>query len=291
MPINGNKITVKDAFEKGISILKNANNMTPVLEAGVILCFVLKCDKTYIYSHSDSIMPDAEVSGYFDCIEKRASGIPLQYITGQQEFMSLMFNVSPDVLIPRQDTEVLVETVMDYAKRIDRGSVRILDIGTGSGCIAVSLAYFLKNSLLTAVDISQAALDMACSNAEKAGVSNRVRFLKSNLFKNLCENERFDIIVSNPPYIMTGDMENLQVEVKCHEPVAALDGGPDGLEFYRSIIGDAPGFLSDKGLLSFEVGFNQSKQVALLMQDRFYGIKIIKDLSNIERVVIGVLKA
>lgn len=291
MPTNGNKITVKDAFEKGISILKNANNMTPVLEAGVILCFVLKCDKTYIYSHGDISMPETEASGYFNCIEKRASGIPLQYITGQQEFMSLMFNVSPDVLIPRQDTEALVETVMDYAERIDQGSVKILDIGTGSGCIVVSLAYFLKNSLLTAVDISQAALDMACSNAEKAGVSSRVRFLKSNLFNNLCENERFDIIVSNPPYIMTGDMKNLQVEVKCHEPAAALDGGPDGLEFYRSIIGDAPRFLFDKGLLAFEVGFNQSKQVASLMQDRFYGINIIKDLSNIERVVMGVLKA
>ncbi len=291
MLINGNKITVKDAFHKGIADLKNANIMTSVLEAGVMLCYVLNCDKTYIYSHGDNVMPNSEASAYFTCLEKRVSGMPLQYITGQQEFMSLMFRVSPDVLIPRQDTEILVETVIDYVKKIDQSTVKILDIGTGSGCIAISLAYFLKNSLLTAIDISQAALDVAYSNAESAGVSGRVRFIKSNLFENICENERFDIIVSNPPYITTGDIENLQVEVKCHEPAAALDGGPDGLEFYRSIIMAAPRFLNADGFLAFEVGFDQSKQVAALMQERFCGISIIKDLSNVDRVVTGVLKA
>jgi release factor glutamine methyltransferase len=294
MPINGKSATVKNAFEKGISILKKNNVEAPALEAGVMLCYALKFDKTYIYSHGESIISETDTLNYFDCIEKRASGLPLQYITGQQEFMSLMFNVSPAVLIPRQDTEVLVETVISFANKKSISPVKILDIGTGSGCIAISLAHFLKYSHLTAVDISGAALDIARSNAENAGVSDRIRFIKSDLFKSLGNGkngkDRFDIIVSNPPYIPTVDIQNLQVEVKCHEPAAALDGGLDGLEFYRSIIEEAPVFLNSNGLLAFEVGFNQSKEVADLMREKFYRIEIIHDLSNIERVVTGILK-
>ncbi|HEX3030216.1 MAG TPA: peptide chain release factor N(5)-glutamine methyltransferase [Clostridia bacterium] len=291
-------INIDGVLKKGIEILKNANNEAPVLEAGVMLCSVLKCDKAFLYSHNDHCMTREEFDFYIEQINQRASGKPLQYLTGHQEFMSLDFIVTPDVLIPRQDTEILVETVINFAQNLLNSrlpiakstspELKILDIGTGSGCIAVSLAHYLKNCKVTAVDISEKALKIARLNADKAGVADRIRFLQSNVLEQL-EKDQYDIILSNPPYIPASDIKKLQIEVKDYEPIGALDGGADGLDFYCKIVSEAPGFLKPDCLLAFEVGYDQAQMVGRLMGQCFDDIQIIKDLSGIDRVVTGKL--
>ncbi len=283
-------INIDGALKKGIEILKNANNEAPVVEAGVMLCSALKCDKAFLYSHNDHCISRDEYDFYIEQLNQRASGKPLQYITGHQEFMSLDFIVTPDVLIPRQDTEILVETVINFAQNhLNSPALKILDIGTGSGCIAVSLAHYLKNCKVTAVDISEKALKIARLNADKAGAADRIRFLQSNVLERL-EKDRFDVILSNPPYIPAADIKKLQVEVRDYEPIGALDGGADGLDFYRKIVSEAPCFLKPDCLLAFEVGYDQAQKVSRLMSQCFDDIQIIKDLSGIERVVTGKLQ-
>lgn len=285
-------MTISELLRKGIAKLKSAGNEAPVLEAGVILCHVLQCDKTFLYVHGD-YAPDADrVKEYMELLGRRCEGVPLQYITGHQEFMSLDFQVTGDVLIPRQDTEVLVETVIGYfkGKYELKENYSILDIGTGSGCIAVSLAKYIANSSVTAVDISEGALKIARSNAVNAGVGNKVAFIKSDLFSGLSSGMRFDAIVSNPPYIRTSVIGTLSCEVREYEPVTALDGGMDGLDFYREITVQAIGFLKPGGLLAFEVGYDQAEAVSEIMQESFSGISFQKDLSGINRVVAGILK-
>lgn len=291
-------MTIGDAFRKGTDIIKSAGIETPALEAGVILCHVLGCDKVYIYTHGDVELQPEKEKEYFELLERRVSGMPVQHITGCQEFMSLTFKVNEHVLIPRQDTEILVETVIEWIKKEwaknqkeqAGNKVRIMDMGTGSGCIAVSLAYYIENSFITAVDISEMALKTAISNAQANNVADRITFIHSDLFKDIPEEYRrriYDVIVSNPPYIPTDDIKHLKREVKCFEPVAALDGGRDGLEFYRSIISEADDFLKPGGLLALEVGFGQADVVSELMKGKFEDVRKIKDLSGTERVVSG----
>jgi len=281
-------MTINEAYRKGIGILKNAGIEAPVNDAGVIMCHVLKCDRAFLYSRGADELEENLLKIYFDLLEQRASKVPLQHITGFQEFMSLPFEVGRNVLIPRQDTEILVETVINLCKKNRHERVDILDVGTGSGCIAVSLAYYIPRSFVTAVDIKPEALAVARKNAAINGVSDRIRFVKSNLFDNL-DGEKFDFIVSNPPYIRSGDIESLQDEVKCHEPLAALDGGIDGLDFYRAIVSKAPDFLKEEGMLVFETGYDQAYAVKELMKDYFMDIEIKKDLAGIDRVVTGTL--
>lgn len=279
-------MTIKDALRKGIDILKQANIEAPAVEAGVILCHTLDCDKAFLYAHGDKVPEDRQLEDFFERVARRAAGVPVQYITGCQEFMSLNFAVGPQVLIPRQDTEILVETVMEHMKKLAAEPFEVLDIGTGSGCIAVSFAYYMKNCRVTAVDVSEGALETARLNAVRAGVGCRVDFVRSNLFERL-ENRTFDVIVSNPPYIPAGDIEGLQAEVKDHEPRAALDGGVDGLDFYRAIVRDSVNFLKPEGLLAFEVGWGQAEDVCRLMREKYSDICVNKDLAGIERVVTG----
>ncbi|RCX12351.1 release factor glutamine methyltransferase [Anaerobacterium chartisolvens] len=283
-------MNVQDALTKGIQILKAAHIEAPAVEAGVILCDVIGCDKSFLYVHGDAIVAREDAERYFDKIELRAKGMPVQYITGRQEFMSLGFTVGPKVLIPRQDTEILVEEVTRYSKGLKAG-VRILDIGTGSGCIAVSLAYYIRDAFVVAVDISCEALEIAAHNARLSGVDSSISFIHSDLFGSLCapagDKELFDIIVSNPPYISLHEMKGLQAEVRDYEPASALYGGADGLDFYRKIITEACGFLKADGLLAFEVGYGQAEEVEKMMKNNYYDICIIKDLSGINRVVTG----
>ncbi|WP_010246521.1 peptide chain release factor N(5)-glutamine methyltransferase [Acetivibrio cellulolyticus] len=289
--INGNvlerkkKVILKQAFTEGSKMLKLSNIEAPVVTAGAILCHVLGCDKAYLYSHDDYILNNSQFNSFLEAIKRRINGEPLQYITGSQEFMSLDFIVSPDVLIPRQDTEILVESVIQFAS--GKGNIDILDVGTGSGCIAISLAYFIKNSRVTAVDISKGALEMARKNAQKCGVEDRITFIESNLFDNVTSGD-FDIIVSNPPYIPVQDIETLEKQVKDFEPRSALDGGCDGLDFYRRITKDSIRYLKPNGLLAFEVGYDQSQEVLKIMKDSFDNLKIERDLAGIERVVMGI---
>lgn len=279
------KVILKDAFSEGSKMLKLSNIEAPVVTAGAMLCHVLGCDKAFLYSHDDYSLSKCEYDKYFEALKRRIDGEPLQYIIGSQEFMSLDFIVSPDVLIPRQDTEILVEAVIEFAK--GKEHVNILDIGTGSGCIAISLAYFIKNSRVTGLDISKGALSIARKNAEKCEVSDRVTFIESNLFENVASRD-FDIIVSNPPYIPRQDVDTLERQVKDFEPRSALDGGIDGLDFYRKIVKESIGYLKPKGLLAFEVGFDQAQDVIKIMEDSFDDLKTEKDLAGIERVVMGI---
>ena len=287
---------LKDALRAGINELKSANVETPVVDAGVILCHVLNCDKVFLYTHEDLVLQNETYEAFFDKIRKRAEGTPVQYIMGYQEFMSLNFIVDESVLIPRADTEILVETAIEQASQLKTpsGELKILDIGTGSGCIAISLSYYLKNCSTIGVDISKKALKIARLNAEKIGVTENTTFIQSNLFDNLelsGNDGRFDLIVSNPPYIETDVIKTLQREVRDYEPISALDGGIDGLGFYRDIVDKAPNYLNRNGLLMFEVGYNQWEQVAGIMEKSFCDILAIKDISGINRVVKGRLKS
>lgn len=283
---------LKEAFINGIKSLKSANIQAPAVEAGVILCHILGCSRAYLYSHDDYELTADEFEAYIRMFDERIKGKPLQYITGSQEFMSLDFKVSPHVLVPRQDTEILVEAVMQQLKCSGKDNPVLLDIGTGSGCIAISLAHYIKNCRVFAMDISKEALEAARLNAERIGVSKRVRFIKANILNGLDsagEIGRFslDVIVSNPPYIPTADIAGLEVQVRDYEPHLALDGGSDGLMFYRSIAKDALDYLKPDGMIAFEVGAGQADDVAGILKKDFGNIRIIKDLSGIDRVVMA----
>ena len=227
-------------------------------------------------------MPLESVFRFNELINRRLNRIPVAYLTGAKEFMGLSFAVNEKVLIPRPETEILTELVGEFLR--SRGGGNFLDLGAGSGAIFISILKFVRNSRATAVDISEKALEVAKFNAEKFHVDDRAEFFCGNLFEPL-KNQIFDAIVSNPPYIPTNELETLQSEVKI-EPKIALDGGEDGLNFYRQIISDAPKFLVDGGVLAVEIGFNQAFDVKnLLEREKFVEIEIFKDLAGIERVI------
>lgn len=286
-------MTLREALRKGTDILKSANIEAPAVDAGVLLCHVIEKDRAYMYTHGEMLLEPAVEEEYMKMIGRRAQGQPVQYITGHQEFMGLEFRVNAYTLIPRADTETLVESVLKHAKELTHISdeIHIMDIGTGSGCIAVSLAHYCPQCRVTAVDVSPGALAVAEENSKRLGTSGRMEFVRSNLFEELHNKpeliNRFDVIVSNPPYIRRGDIHELQIEVREYEPMGALDGGWDGLEFYRAIIAGSSAFLKKGGLLAFEVGYDQAADVAGIMQHSFKHIRIEKDLSGIDRVVTG----
>jgi len=224
-------------------------------------------------------------------LKRRMEGEPLAYILGKSEFMGLEFKVNQDVLIPRPETEVLVEKVMSLviSHKSQVTSLRILDIGTGSGCIAVSLAKMLPGVEVTATDISQRALAVAFENSRLNGVSENIRFIKSDLFANDgLRTTKYDIIVSNPAYVRAAEIDELQPEVR-REPRLALDGGEDGLDFYRKIIQEAGGYLEKGGLLIMEIGFNQAREIKKIFQKygNFTVLEAVKDYNNIERVIVA----
>lgn len=243
----------------------------------------------YFLLFFDDCEDEKLIEAYFEAIEVRANHIPLQHITKTQDFMGMTFKVNKHVLIPRQDTEVLVEKALSVMKAGDK----VLDMCTGSGCIAISIAK-LKKVDVTAVDISREALNIARENATNLEASN-VTFIESNLFEKIKEDstskncKKYDIIVSNPPYIKSLDIEELMVEVKEHEPRLALDGDEDGLKFYRAITKEAKDFLKPGGYLLYEIGCDQGDDLRDIMAENgFTDIEIIKDLAGLDRVCIGV---
>ena len=256
----------------------------PRLDSEVLLAYVLNCRRLKLYTDAEKILTDDEILRFDNLIERRAKKIPVAYLVGTKEFFGFNFVVTPDVLIPRPDTEILTQCAIDFFQHTD--GKNFLDIGTGSGAICISILKFCKNISAAAVDISEKSLEVAKFNAEKFGVDDRVNFFCGNLFEPVA-GKKFNAIISNPPYIPTDDLKNLQAEVK-REPVTALDGGADGLEFYRKIIFDAEKFLLPEGLLAFEVGINQAAEVKKLLEEKsFRGIEILKDLAGIDRVVLG----
>ncbi len=285
---------VCDALNNGRMLLKNSNIENFKSECLMILSHVLNKNSTFIFTYPKYELKDYEYNQFMTYIDRRCNNEPLQYILGSQEFMGLNFKVNTSVLIPRQDTEILVETVLNNLPSLKE--ISILDIGTGSGCIAISLAHFIKNSYIVALDISKTALEVAYYNACENKVVDKIYFLESNLLSSFEDpnsklvdiiKNKFDIIVSNPPYISLDEMKTLDKEVFHFEPHSALYGGIDGLDFYKKIITQSTNFLKPNGLLTFEVGYNQSMSVSSLMKDTYKDIKIIKDFNKIDRVIIG----
>ena len=275
-------MTIREALNKGTFMLKNNNIETPKLKARLLLQFTLNKTREYLIIYdNESISQDKEVL-YFKYIDKLIKGMPLQYITNTQEFMKMPFFVNNNVLIPQPDTEILVEETIKIAKKIKKPV--ILDLCTGSGAIAVSLKKYLQNSIVYASDISLKALEIAKKNAKNNGVE--IKFFKSDLFENLT-NIKFDIIVSNPPYIKKDVIKTLDKEVQ-NEPRLALDGGIDGLDFYREIVNKGYHYLKYNSYLCLEIGYDQKEEVMeIIKNERNYtNTYCLKDLYDNNRVIV-----
>lgn len=267
-------------------MLESAKIPEARLEAEIFIMKATGFSRTKLYCSPDFEPDENQSAAFFDMVRRRMNNEPSQYITGSCEFMGIDFDVNENVLIPRNDTEILVETALEYAKKHSLRS--FAEIGAGSGCIAISLAKLGKLEVVSG-DISVKALETANKNAEKNDVSNRVKFIKSNLFENFGK-RRFDAVVSNPPYIRRSVIASLQTEVQKFEPLTALDGGDDGLSFYRQITEEAKKHLKNGGWLFYETGYDQGKDVREILAENGYGkIDIVKDLSGLDRVVVGCL--
>lgn len=316
-------MTYRELLTEGVSYL-NDNGITEYeSNAWILFEFVFDMKRhQYFMKMNDAVTDEAAVARYRECLTKRAEHIPVQYITGTQDFMGMTFMVNENVLIPRQDTEVLVENVLKAVEELKRtlqttsclnGSqnniaykadyndkmtesayenVRVLDMCTGSGCIAISVSR-LGNVDVTAVDISEKALEVARTNAKNLG-ADRVDFIQSDLFDKINVNNgvepspRYDIIVSNPPYIPSEVVDGLMPEVREHEPRLALDGTEDGLEFYRRITEESVKYINKNGWLMYEIGCEQGEAVSKIMLDNGYeDVRVIKDLAGLDRIVVG----
>lgn len=312
------EMKIRILINEGEYRLSKAGVMDAKVDAEELFCFLMKWDKVLLFLRKEEEAEKETEEKYFELIEKRASRIPLQHITGVQEFMGFEFRVSPKVLIPRQDTETLVteaaQIIMhatnDFYENQKKGTFlqrlrskpefEVLDLCCGSGAIAISMAKICEEAQLTAVDISRPALQLAVKNAESLRVG--VDFVQGDMFEALTEGDRikersgkgkgsrarkFDMIVSNPPYIKSTSIALLQDEVKLHEPVEALDGGKDGLDFYRIIISEADKWLKNKGWLLMEIGYDQGEIIRKMIMDsgKYTTAEIIKDVPGKDRVV------
>lgn len=275
-------MTIKQILSKGMIMLKGSNVDSPKLKARLLLQYILKKPRQYLIVYDNEEVGKKEQWEYFVNIEKLANGVPLQHITHTQEFMKMEFYVDENVLIPRPDTEILVEEVIKIAQKINKP--KILDLCTGSGAIAISIAKNIPDAEIYGIDISQKALDIAKKNAKSLQVN--VKFIKSNLFNKL-DKMKFDVIVSNPPYIKRTDINYLSEEVR-KEPNLALDGGIDGLDFYRKITEQAIDYLKLGSYLCYEIGFDQKDDVIDIInkQEHYSKTYCKKDLGGNDRVII-----
>jgi len=251
-----------------------------------ILTSILDCSRTDLYLNKDILRED-QLDLLNSLLSRRKMGEPLQYIIGYVEFMGLKFKVNKHVLIPRPETELLVEKALNLFKDKICKKYQILDIGTGSGNIAICLAKFALNSEIVGIDISSQVLKVAEENAKLNRVQNRVKLVRSSLFRGLSEDLKFDMIISNPPYIASDEISRLAAEVR-NEPKIALDGGKDGLKFYREIIKESPSYLKTSGTLIMEMGYNQCNSIIDIFNSsgRFKIIEILKDYNQIDRIII-----
>lgn len=279
------KLTYRQMCHNGAAILADAGITDAEYDSFALLEYITGMDRTaYILNGSKSV-PEDIAERYDAVIDRRSSHIPLQHITGQAWFYGRGFNVNSDVLVPRQDTEVLVSEALKVINAKDS----VLDMCTGSGCIIITLALEKKLGRALGADISEAALKVASGNREKLGADD-VTFVKSNIFSdiNVNDDELFDVIVSNPPYIATGEIETLTEEVRIHDPYIALDGLEDGLHFYREITQQSMNYIKSGGWLLYEIDCTQAHDVSDIMSEYGYSnIKVIKDLAGLDRVVMG----
>lgn len=280
-------MTYKELYEYGAGALQQADIAEAELDARLLLEYICRTDRNTLLVHGDSVRSPMEEEFYKITIEKRKQHIPLQHITGEQEFMGLVFRVNEHTLIPRQDTEILVEEAMRYLG----DGMRILDVCTGSGCILLSLLKYSNECEGIGIDISGNALLVAKENAKRLCLE--ATFLCGDLFEPLegfvsdkTRDRLFDIIISNPPYIPSSVIQELMPEVRDHEPLLALDGMEDGLYFYRKIIEKAPNYMRSGGLLFFEIGWDQANAVSSVLREKGFGnIEVIKDYAGLDRVV------
>lgn len=280
-------ISYGDLCREGSERLKRAGIAEAELDSRLLLEFLLDMDRSRLLLCADEAAGDKEAAEFRAMIERRSEHVPLQHITGYADFMGLKFRVSKDVLIPRLDTECLVEEAMTLTD----DNMSVLDMCTGSGCIIISLARYKNGLKAVGADVSKEAISLARENAELNGVN--VDLIVSDGFDRLDKStDRFDLIVSNPPYIRTSLIDTLMPEVRDHDPHLALDGGEDGLKFYRMICDRAADFLTREGYLLFEIGYDQAGPVGDILDSRGYeDIEVIKDLSGLDRVVRGRNKA
>ena len=273
------------------------------IDAKELFCYMMHIDRMRLMLRWQDVMQDNQCDEYFDLIERRASRVPLQHITGEQDFMGLTFKVSDKVLIPRQDTETMVEDALDV---INQNKLRneklnckarrgwtVLDLCCGSGAIGISLDKLTEDVKVTCSDISDDALEMAQLNARLIGTKG-IKFVKSDMFeafRGKLGNKKFDMIISNPPYIRREVIETLEPEVKDHEPMMALDGGEDGLDFYRIIVDQAPDFLKKEGVVMMEIGHDQMSDIIKMfsVDERYSFVTGLKDLAGRDRIVVAIL--
>jgi release factor glutamine methyltransferase len=288
---------IRGALRKGISQLRTADVSCFTLAAELLLLHVLGRDRTWVYSHPEEAISSADADRFFALICRRAAGEPTQHLTGKQEFWGLEFEVTPDVLIPRPETEHLIEVALDRLalrelragrkQTLTGEGLQIADIGAGSGCIAIALAKELPGATIHATDISPAALAVAQRNAARHSVADRIHFLESNLLDGVLHSQRsFDLIASNPPYIGRREAATLMREVRDHEPEIALYGGEEGYELYADLITQAAAHLKPGGLLVFELGHNSLPAVQPLLDvPTWTNVAVTNDLAGIPRVI------
>ena len=287
--------TLKELLKVGIEILEKSGIEEAGLDAWLLLEYETGKNRAYFYAHPEETVTEETANAYLEKIRCRATHIPLQHITHQAFFMGYGFYVDENVLVPRQDTETLVEKALEIAASME--NPEIMDMCTGSGCILLSLLLERKDSTGTGVDVSSGALKVAEKNAKALGVTDRVSFVESNLFSAFFLQKKdgktlpgYDMLISNPPYIRTADIDTLMEEVQFHDPRIALDGHEDGLYFYRKITVEGKTFLKPGGWLLYEIGYDQGNEVGTIMRKAgFSHVEIIKDLAGQDRVALGQL--
>ena len=283
--------TYRELYEEGRRILEQAGLPDAALDARFLLEEVCGTNLQTLLVFPEKKVTEEELNQYRAFIQRRKDREPTAMILGEWDFMGLTFRLNKSTLIPEQDTEVLVETALEELKRRGLGEapLRILDLCTGSGCILLSLLHELRNAGGLGTDLSEEALEAARENAVRLGLQERAAFRQGDLWEPVGD-ERFDLIVSNPPYVPTEVIPTLEPEVRCGEPYAALDGGEDGLVFYRRIMREAAGHLKPSGIIIVESGFDEAPQIAALMQEqKLRGIRTVKDYGGLDRVVLGAL--
>lgn len=275
--------SINDLLAHATKILRSGGIESARLDAEVLLAFVLNKTRTGLYIDSCHSVNKEDTNKYLHLVQRRASGEPIAYLTGEKEFMSLLFKVNQDVLIPRPETEMIVEEALEIKP------LSVIDVGTGSGAIAVSIAYYLPGCKVAAVDISPEALSIARFNAQRHGVNDRINFYQGDLLKpiiNIAPAINYDLITANLPYIPSFEMDKLPLDVKKYEPALALDGGQDGLKYYYELCSNALKVLAPGGILLLEIGYDQGTKLAKYLSSLgFAGVKVLKDLAGLDRIV------